>query len=63
MSDSDCESANESTALIMDGHVVEVRPDSVGDRAGRKKKSNHGSMSGTTNRARTAVSNLLGFSM
>lgn len=50
MSDSDFESANENTALIMDGHVVEVRPDSVGDRTGRKRKPNHGSISGSTGR-------------
>uniref|UniRef100_A0A1B6G2R2 Presenilin n=1 Tax=Cuerna arida TaxID=1464854 RepID=A0A1B6G2R2_9HEMI len=52
MSDSDFELANENTALIMDGHVVEVRPDSVGDRAGRKRKPNQGSISGSTSRAR-----------
>lgn len=55
MSDCDSESINESTALIMDGHVVEVRPDSVGDRSGRKRRPNHGSISGSTSR----VSSLL----
>lgn len=58
MSDSDCESANENTALIMDGHVVQVRPDSVGDRAGKKKKPSHASAPTATNRARTTVSNI-----
>ncbi|XP_054265874.1 presenilin-1 [Macrosteles quadrilineatus] len=51
MSDSDFDSANESTALIMDGHVVQVRPDNIGDKTGRKRKTNQGA-SGSSNRSR-----------
>lgn len=50
MSDSDLDSANENTALIMDGHVVEVRPETIGDKTGRKRKTNQGA-SGSTNRS------------
>ncbi|XP_039277510.1 presenilin-1 [Nilaparvata lugens] len=52
MSDSDYESSNEYTALIMDAHVGEgVRSsDVVGDRIGRKRRPpNHGGASGFNN--------------
>jgi len=51
MSDSEFESVNENTALIMDGHVVQVRPDSIGDKTGRKRKTNQGA-SESSNRSR-----------
>lgn len=58
MSDSDCESANEYTAL-MDAHVGEVRPDIAGDRTSRKRRPpNHGSVSGY-NRSAVSLLNLL----